>query len=170
MKLAIIVAVAKNGVIGVDNKLPWHLPQDLKYFKAQTLGKPIVMGRKTFESIGRPLPGRTNIVLTRDASWVAEGVNVALNVETAMDLAEKAIAGAAGSQNEVMIIGGAELYRSLLPQVTRIYLTSVDVSPEGDAFFPELSAAEWRLSSVQKGMEGEAVGCEFRVYERLANN
>ena len=166
MNLAIIVAVAKNGVIGINNTLPWHLPQDLKYFKDKTLGKPVVMGRKTYESIGRPLPGRTNIIVTRDIGWAADGVLVARSVDDAMVLAKQALERESNVQAEVMIIGGAELYRNLLPQVTRVYLTSVDVSPQGDAFFPELSELEWQLCSAHAGQEGQGVECEFRIYER----
>lgn len=133
--LSLIVAMAQNGVIGRDNALPWHLRQDLRRFKAQTLGKPILMGRKTFESIGRPLPERTNFVLTRDRGWSAAGVTVAHSVE-------EALARAAGSE-ELVAIGGAEVYRLVLPFARRIYLTHVHADVPGDTYFPEFDATQW---------------------------
>ena len=114
MKTSIIVAMGTNNVIGVDNQLPWHLSADLKYFKATTMGKPILMGRKTFESIGRPLPGRTNIVMTRDKSWSANGVRVVHDIAAA-----KALASGEGAE-ELMIIGGAEIYKQTLGSVDRL--------------------------------------------------
>ena len=107
MKMSLIVAVSRNGVIGVDNKLPWHLPDDLQYFKSVTMGKPLVMGRKTYDSIGRPLPGRTNIVLTRDASWSAPGIEVATTLDDALSLARKACTNSGA--DEVMVIGGEQI-------------------------------------------------------------
>lgn len=167
MKLAIIVAAAKNGVIGRDNKLPWHLPQDLKYFKAITLGKPVIMGRKTYESIGRPLPGRTNIVVTRSKDWSAvDGVIVTNSFEQASSAAQKALVGAAPVSDEVMVIGGAEIYRSALPFVDRIYLTRVAAEPEGDAFFEVLNELDWALESNTAGDESASVPHEFLVYAR----
>lgn len=136
-QLALIVAVAENGVIGQDNKMPWHLPKDLQYFKKTTLGKPVVMGRKTFESIGKPLPGRTNIVVTRQSDYDAEGISVISNIEDGVHLA-KDIARE-GHVDEVMIIGGAELYKQTLDKVHRVYLTEVHAKIDGDAFFPQLS-------------------------------
>lgn len=135
--LSMIVAMSKNRVIGRDNQLPWHLPADLKHFKAVTMGKPIVMGRKTFESIGRPLPGRTNVVLTRDKHWTAEGVLVFSSIEDALkDLSD---------EEEVMVIGGSQIYTALLPKAGRLYLTEIDlIVTDGDAFFPELSSSEWK--------------------------
>ena len=115
MKLSIIVAAAANGVIGRDNQLPWRLPADLRHFKQTTMGKPILMGRKTWESIGRPLPGRTNIVITRDSDYAAAGCVVVNSIDAALL--------AAGSQDEIMVIGGAELYRQVLPRTDTIYLT-----------------------------------------------
>lgn len=135
-KIAIVVAMADNRVIGRDNRLPWHLPADLRHFKQLTLGKPVLMGRKTHESIGRPLPDRTNIVVTRDRSYTAPGCIVAHSLERALQ--------AAGGCAEVMVIGGMELYRQLLPRADCIYLTLVHAAFEGDAFFPELDAGEWR--------------------------
>ena len=135
MKLSIIVAMAGNRVIGRDNRLPWHLPADLKHFRQLTTGKPILMGRKTWESIGRPLPERTNIVITRDEDYTAPGCLVVHSLEAALR--------AAGHHSEVMVIGGAELYHQALPLAERIYLTQVHGTFEGDTFFPELDEDGW---------------------------
>lgn len=135
MKLSIVVAMAANNVIGRDNELPWHLPADLQHFKQTTMGRPILMGRKTYESIGRPLPGRTNIVITRDGSYTAEGCEVVTSIPAALE--------AAAGHDEVMVIGGAELYRQVLPEVETIYLTRIHESVEGDTRFPEISNTEW---------------------------
>lgn len=168
MKLAIIVAVAKNGVIGRNNQLPWHLPQDLKYFKAVTLGKPVIMGRKTYESIGKPLPGRTNIVISRNKDWgAADGVIVTNSFDQALLEAQKVSGEDVQSTGEVMVIGGAEIYRSALPLADRIYLTRVDIEPEGDAFFGALNEAEWGLESKVAGDEVASVAHEFLVYARV---
>lgn len=165
MKLAIIVAAAKNGVIGSNNQLPWHLPQDLKYFKSVTLGKPVIMGRKTYESIGRPLPGRTNIVVTRSKDWVADNVIVTNNLEQALLEAKKILADSSVS-DEAMVIGGAEIYRAALPFADRVYLTRINAMPEGDAFFDALSEAEWELESSLAGDEAASVQHDFLVYRR----
>lgn len=141
-RLAIIVAVADNGVIGRDNALPWHLPEDLRYFKRVTMGKPIVMGRKTFEAIGRPLPGRTNIVVTRNPAFRAEGARVVPSLDAALGLAGQ-IAGADGVE-EALVIGGAEIYRAALPLADRLYITEVHASVEGDAALPGIDWARWR--------------------------
>lgn len=167
MKLAIIVAAAKNGVIGRNNQLPWHLPQDLKYFKAVTLGKPVIMGRKTYESIGMPLPGRTNIVVTRSKEWSAvDGVVVTNSFEQALSEAQKLVAQGLLASDEAMVIGGAEIYRSALQFVDRIYLTRVAVEPEGDAFFDALNELDWVLESITAGDELASVPHEFLVYAR----
>ncbi|SEG77707.1 dihydrofolate reductase [Marinobacterium lutimaris] len=142
MKLAMIVAQAENRVIGNDNKLPWYLPEDLKYFKRVTLGKPIIMGRKTYESIGRPLPGRCNIVVTRDADWQVSGVVVTASLDQALEHA--AAQAEIDGVDEAVVMGGAEIYRQMLPQTQRLYLTQVHASVEGDAYFPELTTDEWR--------------------------
>jgi len=141
MKISMIVAMAANGVIGRDNKLPWYLPNDLKYFKQVTMGKHILMGRKTFESIGKPLPGRTNIVMTRNTAWQAEGVKVVQSLEQAVSIAA-AIAEIDG-QDELMIIGGDQIYREGLTIADRIYLTEVHAEVEGDAHFPALDREQW---------------------------
>ncbi|MGB2313835.1 MAG: dihydrofolate reductase [Porticoccaceae bacterium] len=142
MKLCLIVAVSRNGVIGRDNQLPWHLPEDLKFFKSVTMGKPILMGRKTFESIGRPLPGRTNIVISRDAQWHSTGVEVAPSLEAAIQLGRQACR-AAGAE-EIMVIGGEQIYRLSLPLADRLYLTQVDAEVEGDAYFPVVDFDDWQ--------------------------
>lgn len=140
--LALIVARADNGVIGREGGLPWHLSGDLKFFKAQTLGKPVVMGRKTFQSIGRPLPGRPNLVITRDRGFRAEGIEVFADTQAALARA-RALAAESGA-DEVMIIGGGQIYAETLPLARRVYLTEVHAAPEGDTLFPELDPAEWR--------------------------
>ncbi len=139
MIISMVVAKAENGVIGRDGDLPWRIPADLKYFKAITMGKPIIMGRKTYESIRRPLPGRKNIVITRDRAWRADGVAVAHSLEEAVT--------EAGAVKESMIIGGAEIYRQALAQTGRIYLTEVHTTPDGDTVFPAIDTTEWRETS-----------------------
>jgi len=135
--ITLIVAVADSGVIGRDNSLPWHLPEDLKRFKRLTMGKPIVMGRKTFESIGKPLPGRQNIVVTRDPNYRREGVTVVHDAEAALR--------AAGPVVEIMVIGGAELFGALLPRAGRIHLTRVHGNIPGDVMWPALDEREWSV-------------------------
>ncbi len=151
--LAMIAAMASNRVIGRDNQLPWHISADLKHFKRTTLGKPIVMGRKTFESIGRALPGRTNIVVSRQAGYQPEGVMVVSSteaaVQAALDVARRDLA------EEVMVIGGEQLYRSLLPFARRLYLTQVDCDIEGDAWFPALESGDWCELDRQEQQEGD---------------
>lgn len=141
MRLAIIVAQAKNRVIGVNNKLPWHLPEDLRYFKQVTMGKPIIMGRKTFESIGRPLPGRTNIVISRQPDYAPKNVKVVASLETAIELAED-IALIDGA-DEAMVIGGEQIYTQALARAERLYLTEVDAEIDGDAWFPAFERGQW---------------------------
>lgn len=136
MKLTLIVAVADNGVIGRQNELPWRLPEDLKRFKALTMGKPIIMGRKTFESIGKPLPGRTNIVITRQADLSLPGCVLVDSLPAAL--------AAAGNVDEAMVIGGGEIYRQALARADRVELTEVHAAIEGDARFPALEAQQWR--------------------------
>lgn len=159
MKLSVIVAVAQNGVIGRDGRLPWRLPADLQHFKSVTMGKPILMGRKTWASIGRPLPGRRNLVVTRDAHYRAEGAEVFRSVEAAL----AAVAG----EPEVMVIGGAELYRALLPRAQSLYLTRVLDAPEGTTFFPELGS-DWRKVSESRRPADAQNPCAliFEVWQR----
>lgn len=137
MKISIIAALARNRVIGKDGTMPWHLPAELAHFKQLTMGKPIVMGRKTFDSIGRILPGRLNIVITRDRAYRVEGAVLVHTIEDAL--------AAAKGAEEIMIIGGEHLYRQLLNQVSRLYLTMIEADIEGDTFFPELDESEWEL-------------------------
>ncbi|WP_043527411.1 dihydrofolate reductase [Litchfieldella xinjiangensis] len=139
--LAMIAAVSRNRVIGVENQLPWYLPEDLKFFKRMTQGKPLVMGRKTFASIGRALPNRLNIVVTRDPGFAAEGVRVCHDLASALDLADQQ--ALIDGVDEIMIMGGAQIYEQALPWATRLYLTEVDVEVDGDARFPALPRDEW---------------------------
>lgn len=134
--LSIIVAVADNGVIGSGNQLPWRLPDDLKRFKALSLGKPIVMGRKTYDSIGRPLPGRLNIIVSRQRDLQIAGCQVVSSLQEAI--------AAAGTAAEIVIVGGADIYHQVLPQVTTIHLTRVHADIAGDVHFPKLEENEWR--------------------------
>jgi dihydrofolate reductase len=158
--ISIIVAASTNNVIGANGDLPWRLSDDLKHFKAITMGKPIVMGRKTWDSIGRPLPGRQNIVITRQADFVAEGCDVVASLEDA--------AAAAGDDEEVMIIGGSQIYLLALPMAERLYLTRVHAEIEGDAFFPEIDESAWRLvdDDSHSSDDRNAFDYSFRTYER----
>lgn len=137
--ISFVVAMDRNRLIGRDNGLPWHLPPDLKHFKALTLGKPVIMGRKTHQSIGRPLPGRRNIVISRNPSYKAEGCETAGGLEQALALAADA--------EEAMIIGGTAIFQSALPLARRLYLTLIDAEFDGDAWFPEYDPAAWRVIS-----------------------
>jgi dihydrofolate reductase len=138
MIISAIVATGKNRVIGSNNEIPWYLPADLIYFKKTTIGHPIIMGRNTFHSIGRPLPKRTNIVITRDLFFSAEGILVAHNIEEALELAEDTGAP------EAFIIGGGQVYNQSTDFWDKIYLTEVDIDAKGDTFFPEINDSEWR--------------------------
>jgi dihydrofolate reductase len=135
VRIALVVAVADNGVIGRDGGLPWNLPDDLKHFKSVTLGKPVLMGRRTFESIGKPLPGRRNLVLTRGTLAAAEGVEVVASIDAALELVAR--------EPELCVIGGAGVFEQLLPEATRIYLTRVHGEIAGDVYFPPWDAAHW---------------------------
>ena len=159
MELVFVVARARNGVIGRDGAMPWHLPADLKRFKRITVGKPIIMGRKTFESIGKPLPGRQNIVLTRDANWHADGVTVVPNLAEAI-----AAAGLdpRARADGIMVIGGAQIYAEALPSATRIELTEIDAEPEGDTFLPAFDPARWHETARETHpAEGDQPGFAF---------
>jgi dihydrofolate reductase len=156
-KLTIVVAVANNGVIGHNNTLPWHLPADLRHFKITTMGKPILMGRKTHESIGRALPGRLNIVLTTQHDYVAEGCRVVRSIDEAIGIVESE------GGDEVMVIGGAKLYEEALPRADRIHLTRVHADIAGDTWFPELEASDWtEIASEQRQADTDnAHACTF---------
>lgn len=158
--LSMIVAHADNRVIGKDNDMPWHLPADLAYFKRTTLGKPIIMGRKTYESIGRPLPGRKNIVISRDDEYRAEGVEVVGSVEAALALVSDV--------EEVMVIGGGAIYKHCLSAAQRLYITHIDANIVGDTYFPEYDLNEWQLavSEVKAVDEKNNYRLRFNVYER----
>jgi dihydrofolate reductase len=153
LPVALIVAAADNDVIGCNNALPWNLPADLRHFKRITMGRPILMGRRTFESIGRPLPGRSNIVITRDADYSAEGVHCVGSLDDALKLAQ-ALALAAGS-DELMVIGGAQIYALALPIASRMYLTRVHAQPAGDAYLPPIDWSEWRESGREEHPSSE---------------
>ncbi|OFZ67104.1 MAG: diacylglycerol kinase [Betaproteobacteria bacterium RBG_16_56_24] len=159
-RLSIIVAMAKNRVIGANNTLPWHLPADLKHFKALTMGRHIVMGRKTHESIGKPLPGRTSVVVTRNADYSAPGVIVANSLEAAIS--------ACGDDAEIFVIGGAELYRQAIDLAGRIYLTEIDANIPGDAHFTELDHKLWQETARVSHAPDEknAYPYHFVVYDR----
>lgn len=144
MMLSLIVARAANGCIGRDNKLPWYLPNDLKYFKRVTLGKPIIMGRKTWESLKGPLPGRTNIVITRQPDYVADGAKVVASLDDAIRMAENV--ALIDGVDEAVVIGGAEIYAQALEKVARLYVTEVRADVEGDAFFPAYAQDAWQES------------------------
>ena len=168
MKCALIVAMAKNGTIGIDNKLPWYLPNDLKYFKKVTMGKPIIMGRKTYESIGKPLPGRTNIVITRNPDYQAEGIVVVNSLQQALDKAEDI--SFINGHDEVMVIGGAEIYNQGLKSAGRLYITHVHADVEGDAFFPEVDWNDWQEEGRDDfNSEGpNPYDYSFVVYDRIS--
>jgi dihydrofolate reductase len=157
--VSLVAAVAANGVIGSGNALPWHLPEDLRRFKAITLGHPVIMGRKTYESIGRPLPGRRNIVVSRNAAFVATGCETAASLEAA-------IAACAGSAEEIFVIGGAQLYAEALPRARRLYLTEIRREFPGDARFPEFDRKDWCETARETHRSGEGLEYDFAVYER----
>ena len=158
--ISIIVAASTNNVIGNQGDLPWRLPDDLKRFKAVTMGKPIVMGRKTWESIGWPLPGRQNIVITRQHDFAANGCDVVSSVDEAIT--------AAGDVDEIMVIGGSQIYELVLPVADRLYLTRVHTELDGDAFFPEIDASTWSKTSDEshRADERNEFDFSFRTYER----
>ncbi|MBH9399195.1 dihydrofolate reductase [Pseudomonas aeruginosa] len=163
--LAMIAALGENRAIGIDNRLPWRLPADLRHFKAMTLGKPVIMGRKTWDSLGRPLPGRLNLVVSRPAGLALEGAEVFASLDAALARAEAW--AQAEDADELMLIGGAQLYAEALPRAERLYLTRVGLAPEGDAFFPEIDDAGWRLAaSIEHAAADDAPAYAFEVWER----
>ncbi|SIR50521.1 dihydrofolate reductase [Aeromonas sp. RU39B] len=154
MKIAMIVAMARHRVIGKDNAMPWHLPADLAHFKAVTLGKPILMGRRTFESIGRPLPGRRNLVVSRDATYAPVGVEVFASPEAALQ--------AVAEVDEVMVIGGGRLYQEMLEQADTLYLTHIDVEVEGDTHFPDYQQLVWQQVDEERHQPDERNPYSYR--------
>lgn len=165
LPLSLIAALGENRVIGVDNSMPWHLPGDFKYFKATTLGKPIIMGRKTWDSLGRPLPGRLNIVVSRQTDLQLEGAEVYPSLEAAVVRAEEW--AREQGVDEVMLIGGAQLYAQGLAQADRLYLTRVALSPEGDAWFPEFDLEQWKLvSNSENPAVDDKPAYNFEVWEK----
>jgi dihydrofolate reductase len=164
MRVSLIVAMARHGVIGRDNALPWRLPEDLKRFKSLTMGHPIIMGRKTYESIGRPLPGRTNIVLTRLAGFAAPGCTVVGSPEAAI--------AACGDAAEAFVIGGAEIYRAFLDHASRLDVTEIDADIPGDTFFPDFDRSQWRESARETPPVTDSatrLPFAFVIYERLTH-
>jgi len=166
VKIALVVAAAENNVIGKNGALPWHVPSDLKFFRKTTLGKPVVMGRKTFQSIGKPLDGRPNIVVSRDPEFVADGVYVTPSLDEAVAIARTMAADL--GQDELAIIGGAQVYAAILAQADRIYLTRIHASPDGDAVFPLPDADAWEMISCTRHETGSRDDYPFStmVYDR----
>jgi len=167
--LSMIVATADNNVIGKDNTMPWHLPADLAYFKKVTLGKPIIMGRKTYESIGRALPGRRNIVISRDENYAVDGIDTVTSVAQALALVD----GSDGSDAvaEIMVIGGGAIYQHCLPKADRLYITHIKAAIEGDTQFPSYDDGSWQKteSELRVSDEKNAYDLDFCVYKRIAN-
>ncbi len=164
LPLAMIVAMAENHVIGIKNSLPWRLSADLRYFKAMTLGKPVIMGRKTWDSLGRPLPGRLNLVVSHQNDLAIDGAEVCPSLDAAIARANEW--ALAQGVDEIMVIGGAQTYRQAQPLASRLYLTRVELEPEGDAWFPELDGDWQRVSCEVHAAEGEAPAHAFEVWER----
>jgi dihydrofolate reductase len=166
ISLSVIAAQAINGVIGVDNRMPWHLPADFRHFKSKTMGKPIIMGRKTWESLPvRPLPGRLNIVVSRQKGIELDGASVHSSLAGAVAAAE--LFAKKALVDEVMIIGGAELYDLGMDYADRLYLTRIDVEPDGDAYFPEFDQCDWEMvSNDPRQKDGDYPAHSFEVWER----
>jgi dihydrofolate reductase len=156
--LSIIVATAKNRVIGVNNTLPWHLPEDLKRFRALTTGHHIIMGRKTYDSLGRLLPGRTTVIVTRNQAYKVEGAIVVHSLEDAI--------AACGDDQEVFLIGGAELYQDGLKLANKLYITEIDAEYEGDAFFPEFDLSEWNVGAAESYTSANGLSFRYLTYQR----
>ncbi|WP_219837498.1 type 3 dihydrofolate reductase [Paenibacillus sp. R14(2021)] len=161
MTLTLIAAMARNRVIGADNSMPWHLPAEMAHFRRTTSGKTVVMGRKTFQSLGGPLPKRRNVILTRDRGFAAEGCEVVHDVEEAI--------AKFGDGEELMIIGGAEIYAQFLPRADKLLLTEVEADVEGDAYFPSFDPAEWRVDSTEKHEIDDKNAFAFRIMTYMRN-
>lgn len=160
-RLSLIVAMAKNRIIGVGGKIPWHLPNELQLFKSVTMGHHIIMGRKTYESINRLLPGRTTVIVTRQKNYMIPGAKIAHTLDEAIALCV--------GDSEIFVIGGGELYRAAMPKADRIYLTVVDAEPAGDTYMPEFDAAQWRVHSTQRYCKDErhAHDYRFEIHDRV---
>nr|WP_304219848.1 dihydrofolate reductase [Fredinandcohnia onubensis] len=163
--ISLLVAMDKNQLIGKDNDLPWRLPADLAYFKRVTMGHPIIMGRKTYDSIGRPLPGRENIIVTRDTSYEAEGCKVIHSIEEIVKMNEQ-------TDQELFVIGGAEIFKEILPHSDRLYITEINEEFKGDTYFPAFDKVEWKVISEEKGIKNEKNPYDytFLVYEKIPQN
>lgn len=163
--ISLLVAMDKNQLIGKDNDLPWRLPADLAYFKRVTMGHPIIMGRKTYDSIGRPLPGRENIIVTRDTSYEAEGCKVIHSIEEIVKMNEQ-------TDQELFVIGGAEIFKEILPYSDRLYITEINEEFEGDTYFPAFDKSKWEVISEEKGIKDEKnpYDYKFLVYEKIPQN
>lgn len=159
--ISFIVAMDENRVIGKENQLPWHLPEDLKFFKRVTMGHPIAMGRKTHESIGRVLPGRENIVITRQADYQSEDCTVFSSVEEFVKVSQR-------QNDEIFVIGGAEIFNETFPHADRLYITLIHEEFAGDTFFPDFDSSEWELVSNEKGIRDNKnpYDYEFRIYDK----
>ena len=157
--LCVIAAMAKNRVIGINNTLPWRLSEDLKHFKALTMGHHIIMGRKTYESIGKPLPGRTTVIVTRDAAYQAEGCVTVTSIDAAI--------AACGDDPEIFFVGGAEMYAQVLPRADRLYLTEIQAEYDGDAWFPEYDRSAWQETDRQAYINDAGLGYHFVIYARV---
>lgn len=157
-QLSIIVAIANNGVIGINNTLPWHLPEDLKRFKALTMGHHIIMGRKTYESLGRLLPGRTTVIVTRNQDYKVEGALIAHSLQAAIALCK--------DDDEVFLIGGAELYQDGLKMANKLYITEVALDVKGDAFFPDFTYQEWLETAREAHISAQGLGFNYATYLR----
>ena len=166
LPVSLIVAATRNQVIGLENQMPWHLPADLRYFKQCTLGKPIIMGRKTWESLGRPLPGRLNIVISRQADVALAGAEVFADLASAIERGQ-AWAAQQGV-DEVMVIGGGQIYQQAIAFAQRVYLTRIELELEGDTFFPVLDAEDWQQTSAETHpAQDTEPGYTFEVWQRI---
>lgn len=160
-RLSLIVAMARNRVIGIENRLPWHLPEDLKHFKNLTMGHHIIMGRKTYESIGRPLPGRTTVIVSRDPGYTMAGCLVAHSLDAAVRMSE--------GDDEVFFVGGSSLYEQAMPLAERLYITEIQADYEGDAHFPEIDRTVWHETARQQQVSQAGLGYDFVSYERATH-
>jgi len=168
VRISMIAAVSENGVIGNGNEIPWRLPSDFAFFKRMTMGKPLIMGRKTFESIGKPLPGRTNIVVSQQAEYQPDGVIVIDNLEAA--ISHGRTIAMADKVDEVMIAGGAAIYEQAMPVSDRLYISHVALNVEGDAMFPDIDLSQWRIVEEPQvfGHENDSARYKICIYERLS--